>query len=154
MEKILHYGKVNYFWHGAKRLPAAFVPFGVSAVNFIEIFLLVGNVLRDTGMLQDSGAKADLLQSAGRSSVAAFLLDYTADLCQIIAAGAVVAGAEKTVPFRGLPGGGNPNLCWDPEQRWIGTMPLFRIRNQKNSITHQKTARRKGCGRLAYKHCL
>lgn len=51
--KIRHYGKVNYLWHGAKRVPVAFVPFGVSAVNFLGLSKLVANILRDTGMFQD-----------------------------------------------------------------------------------------------------
>lgn len=27
--KIQHLAKVNYLWHGAKRVPVAFVPFGL-----------------------------------------------------------------------------------------------------------------------------
>ncbi|NJR43515.1 MAG: hypothetical protein HC767_13540 [Akkermansiaceae bacterium] len=55
--KIQHYGKVNYLWHGAKRVPVAFVPFGVAAVNFLGLSKLVANILRDTGMLQDTETK-------------------------------------------------------------------------------------------------
>ena len=51
--RIHHYGKVNYLWHGAKRVPVAFVPFGVSAVNFLGLSKLVANILRDTGMFGD-----------------------------------------------------------------------------------------------------
>lgn len=55
--KIHHYGKVNYLWHGAKRVPVAFVPFGVSAVNFLGLSKLVANILRDTGMFKDAETK-------------------------------------------------------------------------------------------------
>lgn len=90
--KIQHYGLVNYFWHGAKRVPVAFIPFGVAAVNFAGISRLVTNILRDTGMLQDKNTAAAGLQCAGKSYATICLLDNIADLYQITAAGAVVAG--------------------------------------------------------------
>lgn len=94
--KIQCYGQVNYFWHGAKRVPVAFVPFGVSAVNFLGISRLVCNILRDTGMLLDSRTKKAGLQCAGRSYATICMLDNIADLYQLTAAGAVVAGVLQT----------------------------------------------------------
>jgi hypothetical protein len=55
--KIQHYGQVNYFWHGAKRVPVAFIPLGVAAVNLLGLSRLVANILRDTGMFQDPEAQ-------------------------------------------------------------------------------------------------
>jgi hypothetical protein len=55
--KIHHYGKVNYLWHAAKRVPVAFIPFGVAAVNALGLSKLVVSILSDTGMLRDSEAK-------------------------------------------------------------------------------------------------
>lgn len=47
--RIRQWSNVNYFWHGLKRAPVAFVPFGVSAVNLAGLSRLVGRVLEATG---------------------------------------------------------------------------------------------------------
>ena len=101
--KIQHYGQVNYLWHGAKRVPVAFVPFGVAAVNFVGMSRLVTSILRDTGMLRDRGTQAACLQCAGKSYAAVCLLGNLSDLYEITAAGAVVAGAPPTIDGQSRP---------------------------------------------------
>ena len=81
--KIARYGRVNYLWHGAKRVPVAFVPFGVSAVNFLGLSKLVANILRDTGMFKDAetkkaGARVRVVPSVD-ITVPAALLYLTSD---------------------------------------------------------------------------
>lgn len=45
-EKIQHLGKVNYLWHGAKRVPVSFVPFGVPlASSFSATHLYLASLL-------------------------------------------------------------------------------------------------------------
>jgi hypothetical protein len=87
-----HYGRVNYFWHAAARLPAALVPFGVSTVNFIGMSRLVGNMLRDTGMLEERNTKSAGLKCAWQSYGPFCAVDNISELYQVTAAGAVVAG--------------------------------------------------------------
>jgi hypothetical protein len=87
-----HYGRVNYFWHGAKRVPVAFLPFGVAAVNFVSTSRLVGNMLRDTGMLGHVSTEEAGLKGAGKSFRNWFPLDNISELYQFTTAGAVIAG--------------------------------------------------------------
>lgn len=118
-EKIAHYGKVHYLWHGVKRIPVSFVPFGVSAVNFLGLSRLVANILRDTGMLKDAETKKAGISLAGQSLAKVVFLDNLGDLYQLTAAGTVVAGMHLLeLPF---PPFLQPQLgCAD---HWLPTAP-------------------------------
>eukprot|EP00892_Ulva_mutabilis_P008664 jgi/Ulvmu1/616/UM001_0624.1 len=95
--RIQHLGKVNYLWHGAKRVPVSFVPFGVSAVNFLGLSRLVAKILLKVGMLKDPATKKAGLLLAGQSYAKVFVLDNLGDLYQLTAAGTVVASLSSAL---------------------------------------------------------
>jgi len=121
LEQTRRWGNVNYVWHGCKRAPLAFVPFGVSAVNFVGLSRLVGRVLsvtgacpltqhcsltrahltadcsRGAGMLQDTQAKKAAIGMAAQQYAKTFILDETADVYQFIVSSSVVASLTLAV---------------------------------------------------------
>lgn len=86
--RLAPWRRVAYVWHGLKRAPFAFVPFGVAAVNFLGMSRLVSRALGAAGMLQDSGAQraglslaAQAYAQVSHSVAAADCISATARCC-------------------------------------------------------------------------
>jgi hypothetical protein len=88
---------ISQYRHGLKRMPVAFVPFGVSAMNFIGLTRLVTKILFTTGMAKDHATKATGVSLAGQAYAKVLILDNIGDMYQLLAAGTIAYSLTSAV---------------------------------------------------------